>query len=79
MMEQIDRDVMRTHPDMHFFSGSDGSAVTHREVLAIHPMLPADCRTNLLSLTMVLFPLAQTLPNQADLEVCFLPDGLCNF
>lgn len=32
-MEQIDRDVMRTHPDMHFFSGSDGAAVTHREVL----------------------------------------------
>ncbi len=32
MMEQIDRDVMRTHPDMHFFSGSDGAAVTHREV-----------------------------------------------
>ena len=41
MMEQIDRDVMRTHPDMHFFSGSDGSAVTHREArnsinMAIH-------------------------------------------
>lgn len=32
MMEQIDRDVMRTHPDMHFFSGSDRTAQTHREV-----------------------------------------------
>ncbi len=32
MMEQIDRDVMRTHPGLHFFSGDDGSAVTHREV-----------------------------------------------
>jgi hypothetical protein len=21
VMEQVDRDVMRTHPDMHFFSG----------------------------------------------------------
>lgn len=30
--EQIDRDVMRTHPDMHFFSGDDGDAVIHREV-----------------------------------------------
>lgn len=32
MMEQIDRDVMRTHPGLHFFSGDDGAAVTHREV-----------------------------------------------
>lgn len=32
MMEQIDRDVMRTHPGLHFFSGDDGTAVTHREV-----------------------------------------------
>ena len=32
MMEQIDRDVMRTHPDMHFFSGSDRKACMHREV-----------------------------------------------
>ena len=31
MMEQIDRDVMRTHPDMHFFSGDDPTAVQHRE------------------------------------------------
>ncbi|KAK9818717.1 hypothetical protein WJX74_002076 [Apatococcus lobatus] len=31
MHEQIERDVMRTHPDMHFFSGSDGAAVTHRK------------------------------------------------
>ncbi|KAK9915756.1 hypothetical protein WJX75_003726 [Coccomyxa subellipsoidea] len=31
MMEQIDRDVMRTHPGLHFFSGDDGAAVTHRE------------------------------------------------
>lgn len=32
MMEQIGRDVMRTHPDMHFFSGSDCTAETHRNV-----------------------------------------------
>ncbi len=32
MKEQIDRDVMRTHPDMHFFSGSDQAATQHREV-----------------------------------------------
>lgn len=31
-MEQIDRDVMRTHPDMHFFSGASTAAATHREV-----------------------------------------------
>lgn len=33
MLEQIDRDVKRTHPDMHFFSGDDPSAVAHRQVL----------------------------------------------
>lgn len=32
VLEQIDRDVMRTHPDMHFFSGADPAAVLHREV-----------------------------------------------
>ena len=32
IMEQIDRDVMRTHPDMHFFSGDDAPAVQHRQV-----------------------------------------------
>ena len=42
MHEQIERDVMRTHPDMHFFSGSDGAAVTHRKVweLALAGHLP---------------------------------------
>ncbi len=34
MMEQIDRDVMRTHPGLHFFSGDDGMAVIHRDVRA---------------------------------------------
>lgn len=33
-MEQIDRDVKRTHPDMHFFSGDSSFAksnqVNHR-------------------------------------------------
>ena len=28
-MEQIDRDVMRTHPDMHFFSGESAEAEEH--------------------------------------------------
>ena len=37
MMEQIERDVMRTHPDMHFFSGDDPTATTHREVSAPIP------------------------------------------
>lgn len=32
MMEQIDRDVMRTHPDMHFFSGDGEPSKQHREV-----------------------------------------------
>ncbi len=32
VLEQIDRDVMRTHPDMHFFSGDDPAATLHREV-----------------------------------------------
>ena len=32
MMEQIDRDVMRTHPDMHFFSGDGELSKKHREV-----------------------------------------------
>lgn len=31
MMEQIDRDVMRTHPDMHFFSGDGELSKKHRE------------------------------------------------
>ena len=31
-LEQIDRDVKRTHPDMHFFSGDDATAVRHRQV-----------------------------------------------
>jgi hypothetical protein len=30
IMEQIDRDVMRTHPDMHFFSGDSTEAEQHR-------------------------------------------------
>eukprot|EP00878_Enallax_costatus_P018401 GHUV01019370.1.p1 GENE.GHUV01019370.1~~GHUV01019370.1.p1 ORF type:complete len:374 (+),score=126.28 GHUV01019370.1:171-1292(+) len=30
IMEQIDRDVMRTHPDMHFFSGDTEEAEQHR-------------------------------------------------
>lgn len=32
LLEQIDRDVMRTHPDMHFFSGSSTAAEQHRKV-----------------------------------------------
>eukprot|EP00879_Flechtneria_rotunda_P005730 GHRR01006031.1.p1 GENE.GHRR01006031.1~~GHRR01006031.1.p1 ORF type:complete len:476 (+),score=176.35 GHRR01006031.1:122-1549(+) len=31
VMEQIDRDVMRTHPDMHFFSGDSTEAEQHRK------------------------------------------------
>ena len=30
MLEQIERDVMRTHPDMHFFSGDGADAAAHR-------------------------------------------------
>ena len=30
MQEQIERDVARTHPDMHFFSGEGGAAATRR-------------------------------------------------
>jgi hypothetical protein len=36
VMEQIDRDVMRTHPDMHFFSGEDRR-------LELHSSCPCCC------------------------------------
>lgn len=32
-VEQIDRDVKRTHPDMHFFSGDSSLAKTNQEAL----------------------------------------------
>ena len=34
-MIQVERDVMRTHPDMQFFSGDDARAEGHREVRVI--------------------------------------------
>ncbi|KAG6574840.1 TBC1 domain family member 13, partial [Cucurbita argyrosperma subsp. argyrosperma] len=33
IIEQIDRDVMRTHPDMHFFSGDSSLAKSNQEAL----------------------------------------------
>ncbi|PIN19076.1 GTPase-activating protein [Handroanthus impetiginosus] len=33
IMEQIDRDVMRTHPDIHFFSGDSSFAKSNQEAL----------------------------------------------
>ncbi|KAI3837359.1 hypothetical protein MKW92_007600 [Papaver armeniacum] len=33
IIEQIDRDVMRTHPDMHFFSGDSSFAKANQEAL----------------------------------------------
>ncbi|PIA35965.1 hypothetical protein AQUCO_03400098v1 [Aquilegia coerulea] len=33
IIEQIDRDVMRTHPDMHFFSGDSALAKSNQEAL----------------------------------------------
>lgn len=33
VIEQIDRDVMRTHPDMHFFSGDSSLAKSNRDSL----------------------------------------------
>lgn len=30
MVEQIDRDVKRTHPDMHFFSGDTPEAISNQ-------------------------------------------------
>ncbi|KDP39352.1 hypothetical protein JCGZ_01109 [Jatropha curcas] len=33
IMEQIDRDVKRTHPDMHFFSGDSSMAKSNQEAL----------------------------------------------
>ena len=41
MLEQIERDVMRTHPDMHFFSGNDPVAVRHRKVRMLAGQSPA--------------------------------------
>ena len=35
VQEQIDRDVMRTHPDLNFFSGTSATAARHREVGAV--------------------------------------------
>lgn len=32
VMVQVERDVMRTHPDMHFFTGDSPEAEAHREV-----------------------------------------------
>jgi hypothetical protein len=32
ILEQITRDVMRTHPDMHFFTGETEEAELHRQV-----------------------------------------------
>lgn len=32
MLAQIDRDVLRTHPDLHFFSGEGEAATQHRRV-----------------------------------------------
>ena len=47
MMEQIDRDVMRTHPGLHFFSGDDGAAVTHREVICCLILLLTEASSTL--------------------------------
>ncbi|CAN6830125.1 hypothetical protein Bca4012_032078 [Brassica carinata] len=33
VLEQIDRDVMRTHPDMHFFSGDSAVAKSNQDAL----------------------------------------------
>lgn len=33
IIEQIDRDVMRTHPDLHFFSGDSSFAKSNQEAL----------------------------------------------
>ena len=32
IMIQVERDVMRTHPDMQFFTGDGPEAQAHREV-----------------------------------------------
>jgi hypothetical protein len=34
-LEQITRDVVRTHPDMHFFTGETEAAELHRQVWAV--------------------------------------------
>ena len=34
-MAQVERDVMRTHPDMHFFTGDSEESELHREVRAL--------------------------------------------
>ena len=45
MIEQIDRDVMRTHPDMHFFSGDSEASILHREVSCNSSNWPSLCQT----------------------------------
>ncbi|GKD60878.1 TBC1 domain family member 13-like protein, partial [Tanacetum coccineum] len=37
IIEQIDCDVKRTHPDMHFFSGDSASAKAKQEALQLYP------------------------------------------
>lgn len=34
MLAQIDRDVLRTHPDLHFFSGEGEAATQHRRAMS---------------------------------------------
>jgi hypothetical protein len=38
-MAQVERDVMRTHPDMHFFTGESQEAELHRQVNSVDTCL----------------------------------------
>ncbi len=42
-LEQITRDVMRTHPDMEFFTGESEEAELHRQVRRLRRRVPGAC------------------------------------
>lgn len=53
-MEQIDRDVMRTHPDIHFFSG-DSSAAKSNQVDTVSFLLFCFLSFKLVALHVLIF------------------------
>ncbi|KVI08256.1 hypothetical protein Ccrd_013370 [Cynara cardunculus var. scolymus] len=85
IIEQIDRDVKRTHPDMHFFSGNSASAKANQEslknILIIYAKLNPGIRY-VQGMNEILAPLFYVLKNdpnedyavnaEADTFFCFV-------
>ncbi|KAK8485562.1 hypothetical protein V6N12_046797 [Hibiscus sabdariffa] len=72
IMEQIDRDVMRTHPDMHFFSGDSKLAKSNqdamRNILIVFSKLNPGIRY-VQGMNEVLAPLFYVFKNDPDAEM----------